>query len=160
MYKRQVQDPEANIQIFCFDSDFREITPRLVSSESVAGTVETVAPAVLDYGGSVDTGFIFRMNVTRQLDEFTFVNLTEDGIYREMEFRAELWPNDVLEISTITGEKGAWVSNSGGRLSYLDAISPYSDWVHLFQGENRLFLLMEGEPHDYTIEYSEKYGGI
>lgn len=157
---RMVQDPEATIGIYCFESDFREAVPRIVEHVSTDGSETGSGPGVLDYRGSVETGFVFRMAATRNWEEFTFINETEDGMIRQLEFSEPMLAGDILEISTVTGEKGAWRTRGALRTSILNGVSPYSDWVNFFPGENKLSLVMEGAPESFTIEYSEKYGGI
>ncbi len=158
---RMVQDPEATIQIFCFDPDFRGITVKEAPGES--GAVDSYG--VLDYVGSVETGFIFTLTLPDDRLDFSFflVNVADDGLERIIDFsNIDTIAGDKISISTLAGDKGAWRDRGGSISNLLNYVSPFSDWINLFRGQNRITLVVspEGMPVPFTIEYVDKFGGI
>lgn len=149
-------EPSVDVSIVCFNPDFYD--PDLVT---VAGnTVATSAEQRIDYLGTVETGISFTLNLNRALSEFSIYHRPPDGTLRIMEFVAPLLNADVLTIDTIPGAKGAVVSRGGSDLSVLYGVSPQSSWVELLPGENYIRVYAEGAAIPYTIEYTNKYGGL
>ena len=155
---RMVQEPEATISIFCFESDFRGTTLKIV--QDMTTVPDTGVPGILDYAGSVETGFRLYFTVNAATSGFVLSNTPGDGLPRVLDFEYPLLVGDFIEISTVTGDKGAWITRGGTRRSALSGITRTSDWVQLYPDENRISVLMEGVPVQYTIEYTDKYGGI
>lgn len=153
---RMTQDPDATIRIFCFDPDFRSLSDKIITDH----TVSDDSVGILEYAGSVETGFIFRMTADRPVAGVTISNVTDNGKAHILEFRGGLNFEDKLEISTVAGSKGAWVTRGTNRVSVLQGVSSFADWVNLFPGDNRLNVFTEGAPVQFDIEYSDKYGGI
>jgi hypothetical protein len=152
-----VEEPEANISIMCFDPDFFDPTAVVITGETASDETEVV----VNYEGTVDTGIRFRLDADRELSEFTIYHHPPSGEIRLLEFVAPLVADDSLYITTVKGSKGATVSHSGGTpSSVLYGISPYSAWLELQPGENRLRVYAEGEPIPFTLEYTNKYGGL
>ena len=154
--ERMVQEPDATISIFCFDPDFRAVQRTIVPFSSVDGTTASI----LDYDGSVETGFVLRTTATRAFSEFTLTNTPRDNVSRILSFDSDIRAGDQLEISTRSGNKYAYVYRSGSRLSVLQGISAFSDWVQLYPGENRINLQLEGESVSFELDYTTRYGGI
>lgn len=157
---RGTQEPEATINIYCFDPDFRYIEPQYLTGTT---TVSTTSLNFIEplYSGSVDTGFKFLLTMTR--DHSTGLQLRTrgaDGIVQTMDFDAPLLNGDILEISTVSGAKGAWVNRGSDRFSVLYGVSPYSYYPVLLPGINRIRVVAAGSAQSYIIEYTSKYGGI
>lgn len=153
---RMTQEPDATISFYCFDPDFRGLMPKIVEDT----TVNDNSVGLLDYAGTVDTGFLFKLMPDRPVVGVSIENTTDNGITRTLEYNGGMLAGDILEISTISGAKGAWHTRGPARVSVLQGVSSFSDWVSIFQGTNRLNVFAEGAPVPYSIEYSEKYGGI
>lgn len=150
------KEPTVSISILCFDPDFYDITPGKFSSSSVA----TVTDTNVSYDGTIETGFLFRLLVNRSLTDFTLYNRPQDGVLRSMPFAGALVAGDVLEISTVPGAKHVSRIQSGNTKSMLYGLSPYADWIQLFPGDNQIRLSIAGATVPYTIEYTNKYGGL
>jgi hypothetical protein len=151
-----VQEPAVDISIMCFDPDFYDPTPTLLTGNTTADSTETIE----EYDGEIETGFVFTLNVNRTLSEFTIYHNLPNDTTRTLDFSSPLESGDVLVISTVSGNKGATLVRSGVTSSVLYAISPQSNWIDLEPGDNGLRVYAEGAAIPYTIEYSTKYGGL
>lgn len=150
------KDPVATISILCMDPDFYEESSITVSGNSVADLTNKV----ITYDGTVETGFIFRLLVNRTISSFSVINTPPDGVTRRMDFTATLNAGDVLEFSSVSGAKRVSLIRSGATTSLLYALSPYSDWVNLFPGDNQFRVSLTGVAIPYTVQYTNKHGGL
>jgi hypothetical protein len=155
------KDPAMDISVMCYDPDF--VDPTLVS---LAGsTVTDLTETIVSYDGTVDTGVIFRLDVDRDLTDFTIYHRPPDGSLVTIDFSYPLLAGDVVEISSVRGSKYATLTRAGVESSVLYAISPQSGWLTLQSGENRIRVYATDtatpyRPIPYTIEYTSKYGGL
>jgi hypothetical protein len=150
------KEPAVDISLLCFDPDFYDPV-----SLSVAGsTTSTVARITIDYEGSIETGILFTLNVNRTLSEFTIYHNPPDGSLVSLDFAGPLVAGDVLRISTVAGNKGVTLTHLGVETSMLYAISPQSKWIELLPGQNLIRVYATGAAIPYTIEYTDKYGGL
>ena len=153
---RFTQEVIATISVMCFNPDFFNPTPIMVSGVSTP----TINASIINYIGSVDTGFVFKFNINRTLNEFTIYQSPADGILRSMPFSLPLLAGDVLAISTVPGAKSVRLLRGGTLTSVLYGLSPYANWICLFPGDNALRVYAEGAAIPYTIEYTTKYGEL
>lgn len=151
-----VAEPEVNISLICFDPDFYDP----VESELSGTTVSSEAETLVDYEGTVNTGLKLTLNVNRSVSEFTLYHRTADNTIRSLDFSASLVADDVVEISTVVGDKGATLTRTGTTSSILYAVSPQSSWSQFMPGNNYLRVYAEGAGIPFTIEYTTKYGGL
>jgi hypothetical protein len=150
------QDPEANISILCMNPDFVDPTNVHLTGNSVANSTETA----VDYAGTIETGFLFRLFINRDISTFSVVNRTLDGQIRKMDFNGPLVAGDVLEISTLPGAKRVTLIRGNAVSSRLYGFAPYSNWLQLFPGRNFLRVAIDGAVIPYSIDYTAKYGGL
>ena len=150
------EEPEANISILCFDPDFVELDSITVEGDTVDDTTEFL----ITYDGSVETGFEFVLNVDRVLDEFTIYHRPPDNVVRTMDFAASLVADDVVTINTNVGEKAATLLRSSTLSSILYGVSAQSTWFELVKGDNYLRVFAEGAAIPFTIEYTQRHGGL
>jgi len=149
-------DPVATISLLSFDPDFFDPTTIVVS-----GTTQgTTTANVFDYDGTVDSGIIFTLEVDRSIGDFQIQNTPSGEIVRTLDFAASLEAGDVIEISTVPGDKYAMLTRGGNIDSILYAVSPYSDWPKLQPGENDIRVKTAGASIPYSFEYTNKYGGL
>lgn len=150
------REPTMTVSILCFDPDFEDSALYTVSGGTTSGTSTIAIP----YIGTVDTGFIFRMTVNRNIASFS-LNLTgPDNQTRVLEFVAPLLTGDLIRISTKPGDKWARRTRSGSVTSLLYGVSPYSDWLRLAPGTNALRVSTSGAAIPFTLEYTDKYGAL
>jgi hypothetical protein len=150
------QEPEAFISVVCFDPDFYDPIPQIISSVTVSNSAETA----IDYEGTVETGIRIGLFLTRAQSSMDVYHRAPDGTLRTLEFDAALLTNDQLLISTVTGDKKAILTRAGSDSSLLYGISPFSYWINLFPGRNYLRIVSTGTAIPYSIEYTTKYGGL
>lgn len=150
------QEPAVDISIICYDPDFYDPVPVHISGSSTAGNVNSI----VSYGGEVETGLVFNLNVNRTLTDFTIYHTLPSGELRQLDFSGSLVSGDVLTISTVFGDKGATLTHLGSPKSVLYAISPQSRWIELAPGANLLRVYASGAGVPYTIDYTTRYGGL
>lgn len=157
---RITSDPDATIGMYCFLPDFIGLTNNTITGASVSDTTESVAT----YAGTTDTGFLFTLNVSRTITGFSLYIRGVDGIQYVMDFAlpsGSMVAGDILKINTVPGNKYATLTHAGVDTNVLYAISPSSPWLTLQPGANNLRLLVSGSGSiPYTIQYTDKYGGL
>lgn len=150
-------EPAVDISVICFDPDFFELTPEIISGSTTSGEI----PMTIQYDGTVETGIELTLNVDRDLAEFTVYHVPPNDSIRSMDFdNVPLVAGDVLTISTVVGAKGATLTRAGVTTSVLYGISPQSNWIELMPGSNTLRVYAVGLDIPLTIEYTNKYGGM
>lgn len=158
---RFTKEPEATISILCFDPDFQVPTPIVYEGTTTWGDI---IEAEIVYDGTVETGIKFQIAVDQSLpDGLTIYHRAPDNTFNVLEFTEPLSAGDVLDISTVSGAKGATLTNAvNGTDSILFGITPQSAWINLFPGTNhiRVYVDVEGATIPYSITYTEKHGGL
>jgi hypothetical protein len=158
---RFTQEPQAAISIICFDPDFYVPTPFVYEGITTWGDI---IEAQIPYDGTVETGIAFQITADQGLpDGLTIFHRSPDNTFNVLEFTEPLSAGDVLDISTISGAKGATLTNDvNGTDSILYGITPQSAWINLYPGMNyiRVYVDVEGASIPYTITYMEKHGGL
>lgn len=150
------KEPEANISIICFDPDFYDPVPVEVTGMYTSD----VDPRIITYTGTVETGVVMTLNVNRSVDAFAIYHLPPNDELQILEFSAALVAGDVVEISTVQGNKYARLTREGTQSSILYAVSPQSKWIELQPGVNELRVEAEGDAIPVSFEYLNKYGGL
>lgn len=145
--------PTVKLSVLCFDPDFYALDQIVVTGTTTSGTTDKI----IEYQGSTETGIRFELNVNRPMGAFTIQNRTEDDMVQTLEFASPLSSGNVLEISTVSGAKGASIR---GGSSILYGVSPDSNWINLFPGKNLFRVFAEGAAVPYTIRYTNKFGGL
>lgn len=151
-----VKEPVATASILCLDPDFYEPIQVEVAGATTAGTTMGVIP----YEGTIDTGVVFTLNLNRSITGFTLYHQPPGEQVRTLIVSGAFVAGDVIEISTIPGNKYATLTRGGVISSILYTVSPYSDWTRLKPGDNALRVYAEGAAIPYTIRYTNKHGGL
>ena len=151
-----VQSPKATISFLCMDPDFISEVESSFSGSSVADLTNTT----LNYEGTVNTGFRLEMVVNRPTNEISFVVQTSEGETKRMDFAIALASGDKIEISSVFGGKGVWVTKGGVRETALYATTPNSHFLTLSSGPNAVRVQLVGAPIPYTIKYYARHGGL
>lgn len=151
-----VKEPVATMSILCFDPDFYEPVEVVVSGNTTSGTTM----GNIDYEGTVDTGIVFSININRSLAGFTIYHQPMGEQVRTLVVVGQFVSGDVVEISTVPGNKYATLTRGSVVSSVLYLVSPYSDWTRLQPRENGLRVYAEGAAIPYTIRYTNKHGGL
>lgn len=153
---RFTADPDATISVICFNPDFTGMTNETIIGNSTADSTESS----VTYVGTSETGFLFTLNVNRSISGFSLYQRGPDGVQYELDFSADLILGDVVQISTVQGNKFATLTRGGTQSSLLYGVSPSSPWITLAPGLNKLRVLIPGEPIPYIISYMDKYGAL
>lgn len=150
------RDPVIDVSIRCFNPDF--VVPAPVTLSGV--TVDVVTNTEIEYDGTVDTGIVLTVDITRTESAFSVYNDGPDGILQKLDFSAPLVAGDKVLISTVAGAKGATLTRAGASSSVLYGVDPASKWIELQQGTNQFRVQATGTPLPYTLEYLTRYGGL
>lgn len=154
-------EPEATISIHCDDPDFFDPSPFTVSGLSVSGSTGMTNVA---YMGSVETGFLFTMNLDRNLTGFSIVHQVPNGDTYSLDFYppTTLLAGDRVTISTISGTKGATLRRASVDSSLLYAVSPTSKWLELEPGvgNNLIRVSAPAAGIPWNIQYVTRHGGL
>lgn len=150
------KEPEVVISVLCFNPDFYIQSPIIVTGNTVAdGTLTSI-----DYGGTIETGLIFRLYVNRSLNGFTIYHSEFDGTIKTFEIAAAFIAGDVVEVDMTPGSKNVTRIRAGVYTSILYSVAPVSEWVKLYSGLNSIRVYAIGAAIPYTIEYTLKFGGL
>lgn len=150
------KEPTVDISLMCFNPDFYD--PNKVTFNGM--TVADLTDTILSYDGSVDTGVVFTLRPDRDVDEFTIFHRPSDQTLKTIDFAAPLVAGDVLAISSVFGSKSVVLTHAGVELSLLYGLSPQAAWLNLQPGDNSIRVYANGAPVPFTIEYTNKYGGL
>lgn len=151
------REPECKISVICQDPDFVLPDPIIINTNVSHNDPETV----INYSGTSDVGFVVKFMINRELPSFAMIHRTANHIVTNWEYNDTLQVGDILEISTVPGNKGAWVTRDGVRYSVLYHVSKLSNWAKLVSGNNYFKTIFSAGP---TIQaqfvYQRKYGGL
>lgn len=150
------KDPVANISILCFDPDFVELSSLTVSGNTVATSTEFS----INYPGTVEAGFVFKLLLNRAESDFAIYHRGPDDVVKSLQFAASLLSGDVLTISTVTGDKHITLTRAASDSSLLYGRTPQSAWLELVKGVNHLRVYATGAAIPFTIEYTPRHGGL
>lgn len=155
-------DPQVDVSIICFDPDFTEQDPIVVSD--VTTNLDTTNPDGLiyvPYFGTVETGVEFILHPNRSLTQFSIYHSAYLGGAEDvLDFAAPLSAGDTLSISTVPGAKGATLIRGSTSSSMLYGISPQSAWIQLESGDNYIRFYATGAPIPFDMKYVNRYGGL
>lgn len=150
------QEPQMDINIRCMNPDF--VDAESISSSHV--TVEDSTTFTIDYDGTVKAGVKFTFAMTRDESNITIYHTPPDGSLRELDFQGALLNGDTFVINTMPGQKGAWITRAGSESSVLYGIAPQANWISLQRGPNVFRVYATGTAIPFTIEYTNRYGGL
>lgn len=151
------RDPECKISVICQDPDFVLPDPIAISTSVAHNTPELV----VNYSGTTPAGFVAKFTINRNLPSFSFMHRTANYIVTNWEYNDTLQTGDILEISTVPGNKGAWITRAGLRYSVLYHVSKLSGWAKLVPGNNYFkSLFSAGSAQSVQFVYQRKYGGL
>ena len=148
--------PQVVISIVNFDPDFTSTTETTFSGSTVSDATE----ATIDYPGSVEAGYVLVLHVDRSVSDFTIYHRVPDGTLYSLQFSAALVADDELTISTVRGDKYATLVRLSTTTSVLFAVSAQSNWTELQPGENGFRVYASGDPIDFDLTYTSRYGAL
>lgn len=124
--------------------------------------------AYIVYDGDVDTGMILDIQVTDPCGDVTIYNVETNESIKIFDSKIQsitgsaLKNKDDVVISTIKGDRSAYLIRDGVRRNIIAAISRDSDWFQLEHGSNYFTYTTGVEDADISIgiTYRNAYGGI
>lgn len=152
------KDPVASISIMCYHPYNDFYIPHIYGSANY--TTPLTDEHEITYEGTIETGFEFRMTINRSISQFTIYHRSNEQTINQLLFAEPLIAGDVLTISTVSGNKHVTLTRAGSESSLLIGMSPDSNWLQLWPGENYFRVAAVGAPIPYTITYTSKLGGL
>lgn len=159
-YTRFTKDPQATISVLCYDPDFLALSS--VSSTSTVGATGTT----INYIGTVNTGLEVKLDLATTTGVATTVTLTNtrsDGIQKLNFIHYASLPTGAgsyLLIDTNRFKKAVTLQSGSVVSSALAYVQPFSDWVQLKPGANKLSTTFARSGTVVTYTYTNRYGGI
>ena len=159
-YTRFTKDPQATISVLCYDPDFLALSS--VSSTSTVGATGTT----INYIGTVNTGLEVKLDLATTTGVATTVTLTNtrsDGIQKLNFIHYASLPTGAgsyLLIDTNRFKKAVTLQSGSVVSSALAYVQPFSDWVQLKPGANKLATTFARSGTGVTYTYTNRYGGI
>lgn len=150
------KEPAVDLSLMCFDPEFIDPDPVIFEGSTVDDLTETT----LTYAGTVETGAIFKLMVDRTMSDFAIYFRTPDEQLKTLYFEYDLLADDVVEISSVPGSKYVTILRSGIESHIVYAMSPQSSWLEFFPGDNDFRVHASGAAVPFSIEYTNKYGGL
>jgi hypothetical protein len=150
------QTPTLDISIMCYDPDFQDPIPVVVTGLTTADTT----PTAISYAGTTPTGMLILLNVNASISEFTVYYTDPNSVIWTMDVAVTLVAGDQVTISTIPGSKYANLLRAGVTSSILYAVSPQSTWPLLAEGNNGVRIFATGSDMPATITYTKRFGEL
>lgn len=150
------KEPAVDVSLMCMKPDFIDPIPVIISGTSTELTTETD----IQYVGNIETGFVLTLTLDRDESAFTIYLRTPDNYVHQMDFAYPMLSGDIVRVSTVSGNKGAWLTRAGVETSVLHGLPPQTEWVELEEGLNKLRIYATGTALPYTLEYVTRYGGL
>lgn len=151
------KDPEAMISIICVEPDFQDPEPVAWHGD----TVTTDFQWLLTNAGSIETGFVMTMNITDSIAGVTIHHrTTAGGPMNDLMIVSPFIAGDLLTISTVPGNKYVTRTRSGVKVSLMYDVDRDSVWTLLYPGKNYFRVNAGTAGISYTVQYTNKYGGL
>lgn len=150
------KDPVATISIICFKPDFL----------SVENTVNLLSKTTTDldritYDGTVSSGLVMSFTATKNMVGFIARVQASGEVPKVFTYDGTILIGDVITLSTVPGNKYINRMRGSEIESILAGVSPFSDWLTFYPGENRFGLQIVGvSPESYTLGFSTRFGGL
>jgi hypothetical protein len=161
------KEPTVDVSVMCFEPDFVSHTDYIISMDTDVTSEQIVNV------GSTDSGFIFKLFVDRNIglndqirvrnkheSDVNSVNQKTLNVNGSGSLGISFQAGDVLEISTIPGDKYVRRIRSGDEVSGLYAMASASEWPIIHPGNNRLTVTVPGASIPFEIRYRPRYGGL
>lgn len=153
------KDPEATVSIICPDPYFTSLDPIVVTGESSDGS----DPVEIQYNGSIEAGINVKVLHNTDPNPSTIYIQIGDPSVQFFHVTATVSLTSYFEVNSIPGSKYIrMVSTSSGVVTnILTKMASGSTWPLLLPGLNTFAVITNQPGHqDWTLTYSEKYGGI
>lgn len=153
-----------------FTFPFSSVHGSIIPSELlVFGVISIDTRTNIYYNGDIKTGFEMRINFTgTDFHNIYFYNMeTRERMTMytdqiELLTDTPLGPGDELQISTISGQKSAYLLRNGEYRNVISMIDKNADWFQLTKGSNLFAFSSDSGVENITISLSwrDAYAGI
>lgn len=150
------QNPELTVSVVCPNPDFVSDTPVVVNDHTVSGTTAVE----VTYTGDIPAGFNFSMTLQEASTAFDIYVNNPNGASNRMRIRYAFQVGDVLQLTTIPGRKGIWVTRAGAKFSILQGLSPESPWPRFTPGVNTFRVQKTGTRRHYSFSFYPRVSGF
>lgn len=150
------KDPSVKVSVICHQPDFKALDEIIFGGASTADLTETA----LTYNGTTEVGFLFQLLVDRTISEVTIYARAPDNTLSSATITVPMVLGDILEVSSVLGDKYVVLDKGGYVEPVLYGQSPQSKWLKLYPGVNNFRVYVEGNPVPFDITYREAYGGL
>ncbi len=155
------KDPEVQVSIICPLPDFIAVEPTIVTGAT------TTTPTVqnIDYEGTVDTGFVLKVESGEFLPTYydTFTLTMESLSVHTMSIDIlEITEDQYFEMSSVQGNKHVFEINTTVPSvdNILSRLTLEGGWPKLDLGPNNIDVFTETEGLPWTLTYYARYGGL
>ena len=150
-------EPTLVASLICEESDLKGVDLIEINGSSVNDLTETI----INYEGNIPTGFLLSVMPNRTIEGFTVYLQNEQNELRILQYDSEEGSGDQIDVSSLRGEKFVNLISGGETTSVPWKLTPQSDWLELFPGENRIRVYIPGEfPVPWEASYYPRYGGV
>lgn len=113
------------------------------------------------YDGTIPTGFVYETTTVAEMENFFISQDLPNQLGRVLSIKGSFPAGATLRVSTVPGNKGAWVKLAGETefVSILGRVAPNSVWIRLEPGSNGL-RVYGTSASDGEISFYETHGGI
>jgi hypothetical protein len=150
------QKPVATISVICGDPDFSDPTP----GEFTGNTTNAVTETLFEYPGTSETGIVLTLTADDVASGVNIQIRDDSNNIQQLNFAADIQAGDVVQISTVPGQKGATITRDNVTTSYLYGVDPTSTWLVLEPGDNYISVVKDGDAVGFTIDFTAKYEGL
>lgn len=153
-----------------FTFPFSSVSESTIPSERlVFGNISVDTRTDIMYYGDIQTGF--NMSITFMGDEFHNIYFYNMGTRERMNIYTDqvevltgtpLGPGDELQISTISGQKSAYLLRNGEYRNVISMIDKNADWFQLTKGNNVFAFSSDSgiENISISLNWRDAYAGI
>lgn len=151
------KDPETQVSILCPKPDFVAVDASLHS-----GIVSE--DLIIDYGGSVPTGFELRLKNSPTLAAYTgdivVVNNTPGRTQTLRALYITVDSGRSFMVNTVRSSRKIQNIYDNGVGNLLAKLQLGSDWVELYPGENEFSIIATERGLEWSLGYFNRYGGL
>jgi len=156
------QDPEVQVSILCYNPDFVDVDPTVITGLVDDGTIENV----FTYLGTVETGYELRVESTEDNLDYTGpLTLTTTAWGVETTYEVDPVTIDATTYFKINSVKGLRRVQSievvdGTPTNLLAAVSDGAIWPYLKPGECSFKIEATENDQAWTLAYFNRFGGL
>lgn len=149
------------ISLTCHQPDFLDFYPSEYFGETTIGAEDY---EIIDYPGTVDSGFLFELYVDQSINTAVrlrvYPSLNISGTHTQLVVTTPMLPGDVLTVDTRRGQRSAKLYSlaTNTTISVLSAVT--GSWPVFTNGENAFRAYCTKVDVPYRLSWLNRYGGL